>query len=530
MDSLLLYQILGKGSWLAFMFAYGACVGSLINVLVYRLPRGLPVAVPASRCPACETRLTWRENIPVLGWIFLHGRCRFCKSRISPEYPLVEAFCGLAFVLLFALWYLVPMGWTWLGVDWSLIRPEWAATDVFDGWPRTSWGPFVVLLVLVGCLTAMTIVDAKTFTIPLQLPWAATAAGIVLHTLHALGVGTFGWPTFMTAPQTLWAIPTPGGGGGGGGAGWWWIGASIGAVVGLALSMLFLRLGWLRRSFDDYQAWEDGVRREAGLPPLDHAEEPQHLVRADEDPGFEARGVFYFALVWIALALGLGLIGPLAGPALGLPAWFGLALGGVGGPFVAAAMLNVRTRRYRPPAPDAKADAAPPDMWVQYPHARREMVKELLFLTPAIGLGWLAGSVLAGRAEALGQPPLWLTVLAGTLMGYLIGGGIVWAVRILGSLAFGKEAMGLGDVHLMGAVGACLGWIDAAIAFPLAAVVGLYWLVVGRIAGGGAARAMPFGPSLALATVLVVLGKPLVEQWLTHLLAIPPGEPGINLP
>ncbi|MEO0630377.1 MAG: prepilin peptidase, partial [Planctomycetota bacterium] len=59
-----------------FVFAFGACVGSLINVLVYRLPLGLPVVVPSSRCPACATKLTWRENVPIFGWLLLGGRCR----------------------------------------------------------------------------------------------------------------------------------------------------------------------------------------------------------------------------------------------------------------------------------------------------------------------------------------------------------------------------------------------------------------------------------------------------------------------
>lgn len=168
-------------------------------------------------------------------------------------------------------------------------------------------------------------------------------------------------------------------------------------------------------------------------------------------------------------------------------------------------------------------------MWIEYPHARREMLRELAFLAPCILLG-IAGGTVAANLWAGSVPPLWLLVLAGVLMGYLIGGGIVWAVRIGGSLAFGREAMGLGDVHLMAAVGACIGWIDAAIAFPLAAVVGIYWAIVGVVSGGGVARAMPFGPYLAAASVIVFFAKPLIEAGLTYLLAIPPGSPGVNIP
>jgi len=85
-------------------------------------------------------------------------------------------------------------------------------------------------------------------------------------------------------------------------------------------------------------------------------------------------------------------------------------------------------------------------------------------------------------------------------------------------------------VHLMAAVGACLGWIDATLAFPLAAVVGLYWVVVHAVATRQMPRAMQFGPYLAVATMLVVLGKPLIEEGLTSLLAIEPPDLPVNLP
>jgi leader peptidase (prepilin peptidase)/N-methyltransferase len=122
---------------------------------------------------------------------------------------------------------------------------------------------------------------------------------------------------------------------------------------------------------------------------------------------------------------------------------------------------------------------------------------------------------MTGVLSAERVAPLWLTVLAGVILGYLIGGGVVWAVRILGSAAFGKEAMGLGDVHRMAGVGACLGWIDATLAFFGAAFVGIAWAVVSAIGPKGVKRAMPYGPFLAIATVLVVLGRPLIELGLS---------------
>lgn len=151
------------------------------------------------------------------------------------------------------------------------------------------------------------------------------------------------------------------------------------------------------------------------------------------------------------------------------------------------------------------------------------MVRELAFLAPPVVLGWVGGS-LAVRFWENDPSPLWLRVLAGVLMGYLIGGGVVWAVRIFGSLAFGKEAMGLGDVHLMAAVGACVGWIDSVLAFFGAAFVGLAWFVITLVGGGKLQRALPYGPYLAAATVLVLLLKPEIEWLLTALLRVPRGS------
>jgi leader peptidase (prepilin peptidase)/N-methyltransferase len=219
---------------------------------------------------------------------------------------------------------------------------------------------------------------------------------------------------------------------------------------------------------------------------------------------------------------------------LGEPQWWGLVAGGLLGPVIAGFLARFMAPKNVEPTESSHAGEQPSDLWIQYPHARREMLKEVAFLGPCAGLGAVGGvafqaAVTSGVLPS--TPPLWLLVLTGVLMGYLIGGGIVWAVRIFGSLAFGKEAMGLGDVHLMAAVGACLGWIDSTLAFFLAAFVGVYWTIVSMVwSGGQVRRAMPFGPYLAAATVLVLLGKPLIEQGLTVLFQVPAGQPPINLP
>lgn len=80
---------------LAFAFVWGAIVGSFLNVVVHRVPRGQSVVLGRSRCPACGAQIRALDNVPVLGWLWLRGRCRDCRGPISATYPAVEAACGL---------------------------------------------------------------------------------------------------------------------------------------------------------------------------------------------------------------------------------------------------------------------------------------------------------------------------------------------------------------------------------------------------------------------------------------------------
>lgn len=73
------------------IFALGAVIGSFLNVVIYRLPRGKSIVYPPSHCPSCESPIRWYDNIPVMSWFFLRGRCRDCRQPISIRYPVVEA-------------------------------------------------------------------------------------------------------------------------------------------------------------------------------------------------------------------------------------------------------------------------------------------------------------------------------------------------------------------------------------------------------------------------------------------------------
>jgi len=85
----------------------GLVVGSFLNVCIYRLPRGQSVNWPASRCTTCDRSLAWYENIPVVSWVVLRGRCRTCGERISVMYPIVEVITAALFIAGYVIY-----GWT----------------------------------------------------------------------------------------------------------------------------------------------------------------------------------------------------------------------------------------------------------------------------------------------------------------------------------------------------------------------------------------------------------------------------------
>jgi leader peptidase (prepilin peptidase)/N-methyltransferase len=93
--------IIARPGVLAFwVFVIGSAVGSFLNVVIYRLPRGMSLSHPGSHCPKCGHAIRWYHNLPIAGWLLLRGKCHDCKAAISPRYPLVELTVAVIFVAL----------------------------------------------------------------------------------------------------------------------------------------------------------------------------------------------------------------------------------------------------------------------------------------------------------------------------------------------------------------------------------------------------------------------------------------------
>lgn len=403
--------------WLiiTFLFLLGASIGSFLNVVVYRLPRiaapeGVSLfrelfltlrglAYPPSHCPKCDTKLGWRDNVPVVGWIFLGGKCRYCRQPISPRYPIVEFVTGGLFVLTYVLMFMFDLGPC---APMQTIVNQYGVESTIAGgldFGRDQWLLWLYLP-LVACLLAASLIDAELFIIPLWIPWLMAVIGFAVHAVADVpGV-----------PGSL--VQSPGAGM-----------MAIGGMIGLILSLVALNKGWIERSFM----------------------EGEQLTKNESD----------------AIAAGK----------------------------LNADDLPINAKEYSPS------------------EVRREMRHEMLFLIPPLVLAGVFGvlalkvPVFMSLAEHIARTPH-VNGFVGSVMGAFIGAMWIWATRVLGSLGFGREAMGMGDVHLMFGVGAMIGAGMSSLAFFLSPVpallIHLYLVFVDP------KRAVPFGPYLSIASFAAI--------------------------
>lgn len=423
--------------WILFLLAFGACIGSFLNVVIYRLPRGQSVMFPArSFCLSCGRTIRARDNIPLVSWLVLGGKCRDCHEPISPRYLLVEALTAVLVVGLYVCYF--------------VLRTRRGAGQFVDDWPM-----FLAHVALLCGLLACAVVDAEFFLIPLEVMWVCAGLGLAaaIFRPHAFG------ELAEVSPDT--------------------VAVSIAAAAGLVIARWMVRRGLLQPSFIDVESAADGRVNAGSKADQDRENTGKRKKRKKKKKGRRARG---------------GKVSP--------------------------------ARQERPERRTSVAITSACGV-----NPRKEILREALFLLPAVTAAVLTAMVLAhvpavagpwrGLFSRTAHPVLAprLAAAGGAIFGVLIGGAWVWGTRILGTLGFGKEAMGMGDVHILAAVGAVTGWIVPSIAFFLAPFLGLLW--AGFLCVSRRQRELPYGPWLAAAALagmifhdaLVVRLRPLAEAF-----------------
>ncbi|MFH0731383.1 MAG: prepilin peptidase [Candidatus Omnitrophota bacterium] len=143
------------------IFIFGLIIGSFLNVCIYRMPKEESIVMPASHCPECKTPIPWRDNIPVVSYILLRGKCRFCKKLISPRYIIVEILTAVL-----------------LAITYKVFGPHIK---------------FFVYSILFGGLIVATFVDFKHQIIPDEITYSGMVLGLIFSAI---------WPALQK--QHLW--------------------------------------------------------------------------------------------------------------------------------------------------------------------------------------------------------------------------------------------------------------------------------------------------------------------------------------
>jgi len=383
--------------WVVFLFAIGCCVGSFLNVVIYRIPREKSLVKPPSSCPSCGRHIQFYDNIPLISWLLLGGKCRYCKARISPRYFVIELITGLVFVGIFVLYF------------------NSGLRHGIPGFLSGGWILYVISVVMLSALIACSAIDLELWIIPLSICWVATLAGLIGGTIAPYIIHPATIRHYFLLPTTfdfVFISPTK-------------IAAlSAGGLIGLLISLFLLFTGILKRSYEISEN-ENSSENQQNKKDLN-----THPVETDFP---QTEGQF---------------------------------------------------------------------------NDRIEMAREIIFLLPII-ICAIAASWFLDRYSGLNQ--WWSQFLQipgiegfiGSLTGYFFGCAIVWAIRIFGTLAFGKEAMGLGDVHLMGAAGTVIGPLFIIVAFFIAPFFGLMWAAIQMLSKK--TRQIPYGPFLSLGILIVMI-------------------------
>lgn len=452
----------------------GAVVGSFLNVVIYRLPRDLSVSKPLrSFCPECDAPIAWYDNIPVLSFIRLHGRCRHCQAPISLQYPFVELATALVFLIVYDAFFVTRqrLGIGQIETDWPMLISHW---------------------ILFAGLIALVVMDLEAYMVDIRVTQVITVAGLVFHGMWT-PVSSHEWIRPAT-PQA---------------------GLTLAATLGLFVSAIVLAI---RRR--DAPPGDASTPRES--PWIQDAESVGMPHPDPSDAASGSRRWWWLAIPVMVLLAYLLLTSlsepppPFEQPARHLPervvadqpvaahpeTGFLKLLGGLACAFIALALAASH------PHPEADTGIVE-SITEEADDSRRRAFAELLFLTPAVLLSGLVLVCLnlpvgerltAVIADLLRFEPVaqWRPFhgLSTALTGWILGGALGWLMRIVFTLVLRKEALGMGDVHMLAAAGAVAGWPVAIAGFFLAACLALPAVML--IGLRRQSRALPYGPWLAL--------------------------------
>ncbi|MHC4573421.1 MAG: prepilin peptidase, partial [Planctomycetota bacterium] len=202
--------------WLVFIFAFGCCVGSFLNVVIYRLPRDKSLVKPASACPSCGRHIPFYDNIPLVSWLLLGRKCRYCKAAISARYFVIELLTGVVFTGLFILYF---------------------RTNLRGGLPsfwQGGWFIYILHIILLASLIAASAIDLELWVIPISICWFATGVGLVGSALGGYIIDPSVISQFALLPSASAKTGL----------------LAAGAAIGLCVSWILLASGVIKRSYE----------------------------------------------------------------------------------------------------------------------------------------------------------------------------------------------------------------------------------------------------------------------------------------
>ena len=193
------------------IFAFGCCIGSFLNVVIFRIPLQRSIIYPSSRCLKCNSKINWFDNIPIFSWLILKGECRFCKNKISSQYPLIESLTGILF---FVSFYSKPSLFEAVSKEFVLIMGFTLSSifillSVFDY--KYFWLPSLltingIFLGLINALISDVFIDFNNFTFLKYSLLGSLLGYLIFKLMSLLGEFIFKKPVLGNGDSKLAAM------------------------------------------------------------------------------------------------------------------------------------------------------------------------------------------------------------------------------------------------------------------------------------------------------------------------------------